>query len=92
MTQHLKVRYEGAVQEIIFARPEKKHALSKAMYQAATAALNEAQKNPAVRVVRFGAEGDLYGAIFAERLTTAEAGEALRAFAERRQPDFLNVA
>jgi enoyl-CoA hydratase/carnithine racemase len=62
MTQHLKVRYEGAVQEIIFARPEKKNALSKAMYQAATEALNEAQKNQAVRVVLFGAEGDAFTA------------------------------
>jgi enoyl-CoA hydratase/carnithine racemase len=62
MTEHLKVRYEGAVLEIIFARPEKKNALSKAMYQAATEALNEAQKNQAVRVVLFGAEGDAFTA------------------------------
>jgi 1,4-dihydroxy-2-naphthoyl-CoA synthase len=35
---------------------------------------------------------DREGVIFAERLTTAEAGEAFRAFAERRQPDFSKVA
>jgi enoyl-CoA hydratase/carnithine racemase len=62
MTQHLKVRYEGAVLEIIFARPEKKNALSKAMYRAATEALNEAQKSQAVRVVLFVAEGDAFAA------------------------------
>ena len=62
MTQHLKVRHEGAVLEIIFARPEKKNALSKAMYRAATEALNEAQKSQAVRVVLFGAEGDAFTA------------------------------
>jgi len=32
------------------------------------------------------------GAIFAERLKTAEAVEAFRAFAERRQPDFTKIA
>jgi enoyl-CoA hydratase/carnithine racemase len=32
------------------------------------------------------------GAIFAERLKTAEAAEAFRAFTERRQPDFTKVA
>ena len=62
MTQHLKVRHDGAVLEIIFARPDKKNALSNAMYRTAAEALNAAQSNPTVRVVLFGAEGDAFTA------------------------------
>jgi enoyl-CoA hydratase/carnithine racemase len=62
MTQQLKVRRDGAVMEIIFARPEKKNALSNAMYRTAAETLNEAQANPAVRVVLFGAEGNAFTA------------------------------
>jgi enoyl-CoA hydratase/carnithine racemase len=62
MTEHIKLRQDGAVLEIIFARPEKKNALSNAMYQAATEALEHAQNDPAIRVVLFGAEGDAYTA------------------------------
>ena len=62
MTQHLKVRHDGSVLEIIFARPDKKNALSNAMYRTAAEALNAAQSNPTVRVVLFGAEGDAFTA------------------------------
>ena len=62
MSEHIKVRHEGAVLEIIFARPAKKNALSNAMYRAATEALEGAQNDPAVRVVLFGAEGDAFTA------------------------------
>jgi enoyl-CoA hydratase/carnithine racemase len=62
MTEHIKVEQDGAVLEIIFARPEKKNALSNAMYLTATQALDAAQTNPAVRVVLFGAEGDAFTA------------------------------
>ena len=53
MTEQIKVKQDGAVLEIVFARPDKKNALSNAMYRAATEALNAAQKNPAIRVVLF---------------------------------------
>jgi enoyl-CoA hydratase/carnithine racemase len=62
MTEHIKVTQDGAVLEIIFGRPEKKNALSNAMYRAATQALNDTQNNQAVRVVLFGAEGDAFTA------------------------------
>jgi len=62
MTDHIKTKQDGAVLEIIFARPEKKNALSNAMYQAATEALDGAQKNQAIRVVLFAAEGDAFTA------------------------------
>ena len=62
MTEQIKVKQDGAVLEIVFARPDKKNALSNAMYRAATEALNTAQKNPAIRVVLFAAEGDAFTA------------------------------
>jgi enoyl-CoA hydratase/carnithine racemase len=62
MSEHIKVSQDGAVLEIIFARPDKKNALSNAMYRAATEALNGAQANAAIRVVLFGAEGDAFTA------------------------------
>ena len=62
MTEQIKIHQDRAVLQIIFARPEKKNALSSAMYRAATAALEEAQANKAARVVLFGAEGDTFTA------------------------------
>jgi len=62
MTEHIKVSQGGAVLEIIFARPDKKNALSNAMYRAATEAINGAQKDAGVRVVLFGSEGDAFTA------------------------------
>jgi enoyl-CoA hydratase/carnithine racemase len=62
MTEHIKVEQDGAVSEIIFARPDKKNALSNVMYRAVTEALRSAQKNDAIRVVLFGAEGDAFTA------------------------------
>ena len=62
MTEHNKVKQDGAVLEIVFARLDKKNALSNAMYRAATEALHPAKKNPAIRVVLFAAEGDAFTA------------------------------
>jgi enoyl-CoA hydratase/carnithine racemase len=62
MTDHLKIRGDGAVLDIIFARPDKKNALSNAMYRAAAEALNAAQRDASVRVVLFSAEGDAFTA------------------------------
>jgi enoyl-CoA hydratase/carnithine racemase len=62
MTEHIKIRQDGTVLEITFARPEKKNALTNAMYRVATEALNTAQNNQAIRVVLFAAEGDAFTA------------------------------
>ena len=37
MSEHIQISDNGAVREIAFARPEKKNALSNAMYRAARA-------------------------------------------------------
>jgi len=57
-TDHIEVEQDGGVLEITFARPEKKNALSNAMYRAVTAALDAAEKDPDIRVVLFAARGD----------------------------------
>jgi len=57
MTENIKVKQDDAVLEIIFARPDKKNALTNATYRTATEALTGAQKNEAIRVVLFGSEG-----------------------------------
>jgi enoyl-CoA hydratase/carnithine racemase len=87
MTDHIKVKQDAAVLEIIFARPDKKNALSNAMYRAATEALDEAQKNQEIRVVLFAAEGDAFTAgndlaDFADAATGKADGLAAHGFIE----------
>ncbi len=60
MSEHIRIHRDRAVLQITFARPEKKNALSNAMYRAATEALAEAEASPDVRVVLFTAEGDAF--------------------------------
>ncbi len=62
ITEHLKIRQDGAVLEITLARSEKKNALSNAMYRAATEALHGAQTDATIRAVLFAAEGDAFTA------------------------------
>lgn len=62
MDEHIKLNQEDGVLEITFARPDKKNALSNAMYDAARAALEEAQTNRTIRVVLFSAEGSAFTA------------------------------
>lgn len=62
MSAHVRVLIDSAVMRIVFARPEKKNALTNEMYAAVSAALSNAEKDPAVRVVLFEAEGDAFTA------------------------------
>lgn len=62
MSEHLKLNQEDGVLEITFARPDKKNALSNAMYVAAGEALEGAQTNRAIRVVLFSSEGGAFTA------------------------------
>ena len=58
MSEHILYAKDGAVASIRFNRPEKKNAITVAMYQALVDALDDAAKDPAVRAVGiFGAEG-----------------------------------
>ena len=60
MTEHIKTTTQDGVLEISFARPEKKNALSNAMYRKATDALENAQTDAAIRVVMLSGEGDVF--------------------------------
>ena len=62
MTDHVKVEVEAGVMTITLARPEKKNALSNAMYGVLADSLEAAEKDPAIRVVVFQADGDSFTA------------------------------
>jgi len=63
MTQDLILINEAdGVLELSFNRPEKKNAITGAMYDALTAALQDAAARPAVRAVLIAAEGDMFTA------------------------------
>ncbi len=62
MSEHVKISSQNGVLEIIFSRPEKKNALTNAMYRAAKDALESAQTDKSIRVVLFGAEGGAFTA------------------------------
>ena len=57
MSDNVEVRRSGAVEEIVFARPDKKNALTLDMYSAAAEALDEASNSDEVRCVVFSGAG-----------------------------------
>jgi enoyl-CoA hydratase/carnithine racemase len=95
MTEHIKTTSQGGVLEITFARPEKKNALSNAMYRAAADALESAQTDGSIRVVMLGSEGDAFtsGNDLADFAGAAagggeelQAGRFIRVVAEAEKP------
>lgn len=62
MTEHVRVSEREGVLEIVFARPEKKNAITQAMYDAVAAALDRAAADPAVRCVLFLGDGETFSA------------------------------
>ena len=62
MTAHVRITIEDNVMRLLLARPEKKNALTNAMYTALGAALDRAESDPAIRAVLFEAEGDAFTA------------------------------
>jgi len=60
MTDHIQTAVEARIMTIRFNRPEKKNAITAAMYEAMIAALSEAQAQPQVRAAVFCAEGDCF--------------------------------
>jgi enoyl-CoA hydratase/carnithine racemase len=60
--EHILVSRAGGVLEIRFNRPEKKNAITNAMYGAVADAVAGAQIDPDVRVVLFTANGDFFSA------------------------------
>lgn len=62
MTDTIRIDVDGGVMTIGLNRPEKKNALTQAMYAAMAEAVGQAASDPAIRVVRFAAEGDSFSA------------------------------
>src|ERR1700704_4291303 len=60
MTEHIRATTQDGVLEITFARPDKKNALSNAMYRKASDALEGAQTDSSIRVVMLSSEGDAF--------------------------------
>ena len=96
MTEHVKVEVEAGVMTLTLSRPDKKNALSNAMYGVLADSLERAETDPAVRVVVFQADGDAFTAgndlqDFAAQATGAFTGERhvmrfLKALAQATRP------
>jgi enoyl-CoA hydratase/carnithine racemase len=83
VSNHIETSRDGAVMVLRFARPEKKNALTLAMYDRLTAALGEAAADKAVRAVVFGSTSDTFTAgndlaDFAQRPPTGEDSPVFR--------------
>jgi enoyl-CoA hydratase/carnithine racemase len=62
MTDHIKVANDCGVLSLIMARPEKKNALTNAMYGALADAIEGSENDPAVRVLLISGDGDMFTA------------------------------
>ena len=62
MTEHVKTEIAEGVMTLTLQRPEKKNALTGAMYNVLSDALKQAETDASVRVVLFQAEGDSFTA------------------------------
>jgi enoyl-CoA hydratase/carnithine racemase len=62
MTSHVLIEKDGPITTIRLHRPEKKNAITVAMYQAMADAVNEAERDDAVRVILLTASGDTFTA------------------------------
>lgn len=60
MTGHVRVTVDDGVMRILLARPEKKNALTNAMYGVLQDSLRRAESEPAIRVVLLEAEGEAF--------------------------------
>jgi enoyl-CoA hydratase/carnithine racemase len=62
MSEHVRIRSEAGVLRLTLTRPEKKNALTNAMYSALGDALEKAESDPEIRAVLLDAEGDAFTA------------------------------
>ncbi|HEX8662291.1 MAG TPA: enoyl-CoA hydratase-related protein, partial [Brevundimonas sp.] len=62
MTDHIRTELADGVLTVTLARPEKKNAITQAMYAALSDATEQARTDDAVRVLLFRGEGDSFSA------------------------------
>ena len=62
MTEHVRVERDGAVLAITLARPERRNAITVAMYAALADAIESAADDPAIRVITIRGEGQDFAA------------------------------
>ena len=62
MTDHIKVEFDSGVLTVTMARPDKKNAITNAMYGVMADALERAATDPAIRAVVFQGDGDSFTA------------------------------
>lgn len=62
MSEHVRVERQGAVLSVTFARPERRNAITIAMYAALADAVEEAAADPSIRLVTFRGEGQDFAA------------------------------
>ncbi|NOX93904.1 MAG: enoyl-CoA hydratase [Alphaproteobacteria bacterium] len=62
MTDHILTSSEGGVLRLTFNRPDKKNAITAAMYADLADGLEKAEKDPSIRVVLFDSVGDIFTA------------------------------
>ncbi|MFN3930330.1 MAG: enoyl-CoA hydratase [Brevundimonas sp.] len=62
MTDHIRTQLADGVLTVTLARPEKKNAITQAMYAALSEATEQARTDDAVRVLLFRGEGDSFSA------------------------------
>lgn len=60
MTEHIKIERNDGILTLTFARPEKKNALTNAMYGVLADQLIAAETDPATRVIVLRGEGDMF--------------------------------
>ena len=62
MTEHVKIEKANGILTLTFARPDKKNAITNAMYGALADAIIAAETDPDVRAIVLRGEGDMYTA------------------------------
>ena len=62
MTEHVKTEIANGVMTLTLQRPDKKNALTGAMYDALSDALEKAETDASVRVILFQGDGDSFTA------------------------------
>src|SRR3954447_25550769 len=62
MSEHVRIETNGALTSISLARPERRNAITVAMYSALAEAVEQAAADPSVRVITFDGEGQDFAA------------------------------